>query len=76
MLGKNQCEHGNLARSCEICELKKEIKAMKCCGNCKNYKYGNLCEGKLVSHDSWCESWFYDGLTRDNRAVPDEFYNS
>jgi len=51
------------------------IKNMACCGNCKNYKYGNLCDGKHVSHDSWCESWFYDGLTRDNRAVSDEFYD-
>ena len=29
MLGKNQCEHGWLARSCEICERDKEIAKLK-----------------------------------------------
>lgn len=25
MIGKNQCHHGSLARSCEICELQAEV---------------------------------------------------
>ena len=29
MIGKNQCEHGQLARSCEICELKSEIAELR-----------------------------------------------
>ena len=29
MIGKNQCEHGQLARSCEICERDKEIAELK-----------------------------------------------
>ena len=28
MIGKNQCEHGNLARSCEICERDREIERL------------------------------------------------
>ena len=28
MLGKNQCEHGNLERSCEICERDREIERL------------------------------------------------
>lgn len=29
MIGKNQCEHGQLARSCNICELEKENASLK-----------------------------------------------
>jgi hypothetical protein len=49
--------------------VKMSIENMACCGNCKNYRYGNLCDGKLVSHDSWCDSWEYDGLIRKERTV-------
>jgi hypothetical protein len=51
------------------------IKNLQCCGNCKNYQYGNLCDGRHVSHDSWCENWYQDGLTRKDREVSDEFYD-
>lgn len=29
MIGKNQCRHGSLKRSCEICELESERDALK-----------------------------------------------
>jgi hypothetical protein len=54
--------------------LHRLVKDMACCGNCKNYKYGNLCDGQPVSHDSWCESWVYDGLARNKREVSDDYY--
>ena len=47
---------------------KKVAEDLKCCGNCTNYRYGNLCDGKLISCDSWCDSWTTDSLTRAERG--------
>lgn len=51
----------------EMPKLKGEIESLKCCGNCRNYRYGNLCDGQMISHDSYCDSWHSDGLTRKER---------
>ena len=45
------------------------INNLQCCGNCINYRYGNLCDEKMVSHDSCCDNWSFDGLTRKDREV-------
>jgi len=29
MIGKNQCEHGSLARKCLVCELTEEVKRLR-----------------------------------------------
>ena len=29
MIGKNQCEHGSLARKCLVCELTEEVKQLR-----------------------------------------------
>lgn len=42
---------------------------LRCCGNCLNYRYGNLCDGQMISHDSWCDSWQSDNLAKEQRCL-------
>jgi hypothetical protein len=58
-----------LEKECEL--LSSMVINLKCCGNCTNYRYGNLCDGKFISCDSWCDSWTTDGLTRAERGGDD-----
>ena len=59
------CKHGQLARSCNICELEKEIDDLKCCGNCKKYVENRNCYN--MRPGSYCPGWLPDGLTRKDR---------
>ncbi len=69
------CKHGQLARSCNICELEKEIDDLKCCGNCRLFCDHNCPKKEYIDDEqieyqepnSVCAKWQSDGLTRKDR---------
>jgi len=69
------CKHGQLARSCEICELEKEIDDLKCCGNCRLFCDNNCPKKEYIDDEqieyqepnSVCDKWQSDSLTRKGR---------
>ena len=46
--------------------LKENNDNLKCCGNCSNFMSNQMC---VNEPDKYCDSWEYDGLTREDREV-------
>jgi hypothetical protein len=62
-----QCDHGQLKRSCELCELLDEIENLKCCGNCRGWDRVMPYCASPQKVDGYCANWQSDGLTRKER---------
>lgn len=77
MTNKQDCKHGQLERSCEICErdskiaeLCRMVENLKCCGNCMHYH-----NNKAVPCMEWpywnecCKHWEWDDWTVEDRRA-------
>jgi hypothetical protein len=73
-----RCDHGQLKRSCELCELqdangllKEQVADLECCGNCM---FLHNCQAityasRQAGANHFCDKWKSDTLTREKRKI-------